>query len=122
MNSDLIVSWIRTAVPVAVGAAATWLAAHFGVVIDDNSKAAVSLAVGSVVIAVYYAVVRFAESKIPAVGWLLGVAKQPGYVAGPAPAPAADEDVVAVAVPATPDPGLPERKPVKKTTAKKAAK
>lgn len=114
--NDKAVSLIRTYVPVAVGAAASWLAAHFGVVIDDNSKAAVSLAFGSVVIAAYYSAVRFAESKVPALGWLLGLAKQPAYVPGPAPAPDVNEEAVAVAVP---DP--PAKKAAKKAPAKAKA-
>lgn len=73
--SDYLVSMIRTAVPIAVGWAITSLAS-LGVEMDEASAVA---AVTSLVIGVYYAVVRAAERRWPQVGWLLGRPTQPAY-------------------------------------------
>ncbi len=77
--SDQIVSWVRTVVPAAIAAGLTLLAKHTGVVVDDDTSQALTLGVVGVVLAVYYPAVRWAERRVPAVGWLLGVAKAPTY-------------------------------------------
>jgi hypothetical protein len=60
-------------------------------------------AVAGAVAALYYAVVRLLERYVePRFGWLLGHAKQPAYLPGPAPAPAEGETSVAVSEPADP--------------------
>lgn len=75
MPPDSVVSIIRTVVPVVVGSAITWLAAR-GVDIDGQ---AVASAVTTIATAVYYGIVRAAESRWPRAGWLLGVARAPRY-------------------------------------------
>ena len=73
--SDRFVSLIRTVVPVAVGTFAAWLAAKTGIVLGETDIALVT----GLAISGYYTLVRWAESKWPALGWLLGVAKTPEY-------------------------------------------
>jgi hypothetical protein len=105
LNNDKAVSWIRTAVPIIIGVVFSWAVRHGLPVggIDDGSAATY---VTPLAIAAYYSVVRTLEAKWPQLGWLLGVAKQPQYVPGPAPAPAAGQDAVAVVEP-PPAPGAP---------------
>ena len=57
--------------------------------IDDATSAGIVQAFTGVVIGVYYLVVRFLETKVPAFGWLLGLAKLPTYPAatGEVPVP-----------------------------------
>jgi hypothetical protein len=68
-------SVVRTVTPIIVG----WLvalAAKSNFSIDANVAYGY---VAPVVSAVYYAVVRFAENKVPAIGVLLGVKGKPHY-------------------------------------------
>ena len=70
---SIVIGWIRTAVPWAVGAA---LAA--GLLPDGLSEAATL--VGTVALtSAYYLVGRALESRWPALGWLLGAPKAPSY-------------------------------------------
>ncbi|GAA2450782.1 hypothetical protein GCM10010191_80990 [Actinomadura vinacea] len=69
--NDYVVSLIRTWVPVAVGAALTWLATKAGIVLDDDTSAmATTVAVGFVT-ATYYAAARAIEQKWPKVGRIM---------------------------------------------------
>lgn len=77
--SDYAVSLIRTFVPAAVAALLTWLASRWGVVIDDTTSVQVTTGVTGLVLAVYYAAARAAESRWPAAGWLLGIPATPEY-------------------------------------------
>jgi len=70
-------SLIRTIVPVLVGSLIVWFAAR-GVDIDKNT---VLPAVDAIVVAAYYGVVRWVETKWPKAGWMLGVPGAPSYVA-----------------------------------------
>lgn len=79
--TGLAASIARTIVPVVVGFILAW-GARVGLDLDDLS-AELERVVDGGVIAVYYAVVRVAETRIsPAWGWLLGVAKVPSYPKG----------------------------------------
>lgn len=78
--SDKLTSWIRTAVPIAIGVLVTWLATRLGVVVDADTSAAITSGVTGLAITLYYSLVRWAESRWPAAGWLLGAAKAPVYV------------------------------------------
>lgn len=78
---DLLISHVRTYVPIGVGAFLTWLADRFGIVGVD-SAAASSFAV-SLVSALYYAVARVLEGRFPAAGILLGSPKPPVYDTDP---------------------------------------
>lgn len=77
--NDLIISWVRTIVPVAVANGVTWLAVETEVVIDPaTSTSAAALAV-LVVTGVYYAIARTLERRWPFAGVLLGARKAPVY-------------------------------------------
>lgn len=72
MNTDfktLVVSIIRTVVPVYVGNAITTTEVALGIDLDNTGLqiAAVSLVTG-----VWYGAVRLVESRYPKAGWLLG--------------------------------------------------
>lgn len=90
--TGFVPSLIRTYVPVGISLLAGWLATRWGIVVDDETQAAGVLAFSGLLLAVYYAGVRWLEPRVPAIGWLLGLAKQPAY--SPAPAPAAEPIVI----------------------------
>ena len=81
MISDKLTAWVRTAVPILIGVALTWVATKTGIVLDGNTTAYLATAVTGVIIAVYYTLVRWLESRWPQLGWLLGAAKAPVYAA-----------------------------------------
>lgn len=81
--SDTIVSLIRTWVPIAVGAAVSWLARKLGWVTPDT--AALATAFTGLVIAAYYALARWLEKKWTGFGFLLGIPKEPAYEGTPGP-------------------------------------
>jgi hypothetical protein len=87
---DLGASLVRTFVATAVGVGIAWLAKNAHFVIDDATSAGLVQAFTGVVIGAYYLVVRTLETKVPAFGWLLGLAKLPTYPAatGEVPVPA----------------------------------
>lgn len=80
---DLGASFVRMGVATAVGTLVAWLAKNANVVIDESTSAGVVQAFTATVIGIYYLVVRTLETKVPAFGWLFGLAKLPTY---PAPA------------------------------------
>jgi len=73
--SDYITSLIRTVVPIAVG----WLVATLANIGVDLDETAAVTALTGLVISIYYALARWAESRWPQAGWLLGVPKPPVY-------------------------------------------
>lgn len=73
--NDMVTSWIRTVVPALVGSLVYSLA-NLGIEVDGDGWVALLTALA---IGVYYAIARYAEQKIPALGWLLGSPKQPTY-------------------------------------------
>jgi hypothetical protein len=78
-----IAGLIRTVVPAIVGALATWLLS-FGLDVGPDAYAGLTAFLGLLFTAVYYAVVRLIEDRVPQVGWLLGLAKSPdSYSKGP---------------------------------------
>jgi hypothetical protein len=86
---NILSSILRTIVPIVVGAVLTFLVKHNVLDPDTTAEAEqLTLVLNAVVTGAYYVVVRFLETKVaPSFGWLLGLAKQPGYEPGPAPAP-----------------------------------
>lgn len=86
---DLGASYVRTGVTLAVGTLIAWLARRANIVIDEATSAGVTAAFTTTTIGLYYLVVRALETKIPAFGWLLGLAKLPSY-----PAPTNEVPVV----------------------------
>lgn len=78
---DLGASLVRTFVATAVGTLAAWAAKNAHIVIDESTSAGLTQAFTGTVIGIYYLVVRTLETKVPAFGWLLGLAKLPTYPA-----------------------------------------
>ena len=76
--NDIVVSYIRTTVPVVAGVAISWLATR-GVAVDESTATALTAGLVGLVSSLYYLIVRTLETKYPSVGWLLGVAKKPKY-------------------------------------------
>lgn len=76
--SDQITSYIRTAVPLVVGALVAWLAVK-GINVPVEFIAPTTALITALAGALYYVIVRKLEAKYPKVGVLLGVAKQPEY-------------------------------------------
>jgi hypothetical protein len=75
MNA-LALSIIRTYVPIAVGALASWLLT-VGLELDADGQAGLIVFLTGLSQAVYYAAVRALETRWPGVGVLLGAAKTP---------------------------------------------
>lgn len=78
--NDTLTGLIRTWVPIAVGAALSWLATN-GLELDKETQTAAIVATTGAIQALYYTIIRLLESKFPQVGWLLGSAKTPSYSA-----------------------------------------
>lgn len=76
---DQFASQIRTLVPIAVGFVLSLIAREYGIVLDEASSAGLVSGLSALASAVYYVVVRLLESKVPAVGWLLGLPVAPSY-------------------------------------------
>ena len=87
---------VRTSTPPAYAGALIYLAQRFLHINLDTNDILVLLPVVS---AAFYIVVRALETWKPALGYILGVAKQPAYSPEPSPSPADGEDVEAVVVP-----------------------
>ena len=107
----LLMSLVRTFVPVVVGSVLAWFAAK-GIPVDPDLETTLTVALTGMATFVYYAVVRFLETKVsPKFGWLLGNNSSPdSYSPGKPPldaAPAEDdglaEDVVRVDRPVVTD-------------------
>lgn len=76
--SDLITSYVRTAVPILVGALAAWLAQK-GFTVPEELVTATSGLLTALFALAYYAIVRKLEQKWPKLGVLLGVPASPTY-------------------------------------------
>jgi hypothetical protein len=77
--SDLVLSYIRTYVPIGVGAALSWLAVKYGIVLDEQISTELTVGLTAVVVAGYYSLVRALETRWPWFGKLLGSSKKPAY-------------------------------------------
>lgn len=76
--SDLVVSFIRTYVPIVVGSLISWLATR-GLEIDPQTGNGLVVFLTGLLIAAYYGIVRLIERKFPQAGVLLGSTKKPEY-------------------------------------------
>ena len=76
---DLFLSWVRTAVPAAVGSLIAWLAVK-GIVLDPAEATGLILAVGGACVTIYQVLVSTLQRRWPIVGVLLGSTKSPTYV------------------------------------------
>lgn len=79
---DRLASLVRTGVPYGVGLALAWIGRKTGIILSDSSSAEVTAWAGFLAGTAYYGIVRWAESRWPRVGWLLGLAKTPTYDGG----------------------------------------
>lgn len=80
-------SLIRTIVPIIVGSI-LGLLTRAGLDIDLEGQQALSTLIDGAFIGAYYLVIRIIETKVPQVGWLLGLAKTPdNYTADAAAGP-----------------------------------
>lgn len=72
-------SFVRTVVPLIVGAVIGWFVAA-GITLDKEFESALTLVLMGVFQALYYLAVRLLEMYVnPRFGWLLGIAKPPVY-------------------------------------------
>lgn len=80
---NLLLSYVRTYVPIGVGAALSWLTLTYGIVVPEETSAA--LATGLTVLAtavitvIYYGLVRALETRWPWFGKLLGARASVSY-------------------------------------------
>ena len=72
--NDLILSWIRTAVPAGVGGLAAWLGTK-GLQVAPEDALTVGASVGAAATVVYQATVSTLQRKWPILGVLLGSTK-----------------------------------------------
>jgi uncharacterized membrane protein (DUF441 family) len=93
----MIPSLIRTYVPLAVAYLVGWLAS-LGIDLSGEQQTALTGVIGTVVAALYYAVVRWAERRWPGLSVLLGSSQQPSY----APVSADGQAHVVTSLPDTP--------------------
>lgn len=91
---DLGASIVRSFVATAVGTFVAYLAKNAHIVIDADTSAGLVQAFTATVIGAYYLVVRVLETRIPAFGWLLGLAKLPTYPAPTNEVPIPESDTV----------------------------
>lgn len=91
--NDGVTAWIRSTVPIYVGALATWLAKHWGVHIDSIGAAAFLTGTAG---SLYYAIVSALERWEPAFGILLGTSKGPATYPDSTAAPAPTAPTVKV--------------------------
>ena len=80
--NDLVLSWLRTAVPAGVGGVAAWLGTK-GLDVAPADALAVGAGVASTATIVYQAIVSTVQRRWPIVGVLLGSTKLPQYTTQP---------------------------------------
>ena len=76
--NDVVISFIRTYVPIAVGSLISWLATK-GLDIDAQTGQGLIVFLTGILIAAYYGVVRLLERQWPQFDVLLGSTKKPEY-------------------------------------------
>lgn len=79
MIQNYVISFIRTYVPIGVGALIAYLAVHFGINVDNNTAAGLIVFLTAVFQGAYYALARTLEHWKPQLGALLGVPAKPNY-------------------------------------------
>jgi CBS-domain-containing membrane protein len=89
---DLFLSWVRTAVPAAIGSFIAWLAVK-GIVLDPAEATGLILAVGGACVTLYQVAVSTLQRKWPIVGVLLGSTKMPSYAEHAHPGVHSDRDL-----------------------------
>lgn len=79
MLQNYLISHARTFAPIAVGAVLAWLAVRFGLEVDGEAQAGLTVLVTGLIQAGYYALARALEQRWPLLGVLLGVPAKPRY-------------------------------------------
>lgn len=87
-------AYVRTGTPMVAGSGLVFVAKAFGLDLSVDQ----ALILAPVVMYAYYVLGRALEHYNPKLGYILGIAKQPAYAKGKAPAPGEGEDVVAEVV------------------------
>lgn len=82
--NNVVTSIIRTVMSAILGYVFAWLLAK-GIDIGETNRGVIEAWFIVTSQGVVYAAIRYAESRWPAVGWLLGIAKTPGYAVEDAP-------------------------------------
>jgi len=109
VEQNYIRNVVRTGVPLAVGAVVTWLTSK-GINLNAGQFAALTPVFGTV----YYAVIRFLETKFPKLSWLLGALPAEATTdVTPTPVPVLPPLVPVVPAPA-PAPAAAAKKPTPK--------
>jgi len=80
--NNFVTSQIRTYAPILIGGLISWLALK-GIALDTETQSGLVIAFTGLLQAVYYFLARLLERKFPQLGFLLGSAKTPVYVAEP---------------------------------------
>lgn len=78
--TNFALSLIRTYVPIAVGSVLSFLAVHYGLVVDASIQGQLVAGLTGVIIAAYYLLARLLERKFPQMSVLLGSSQKPIYV------------------------------------------
>lgn len=79
-SQNVVLSLVRTWVPIVVGSVVSWLAG-LGLDVNTDAKGAMTVLMTAILIGLYYTVVRLLEKQFPWIGVLLGVPAQPVYSA-----------------------------------------
>lgn len=78
---DRVLSYIRTFVPYGIGALLAWVLTTVALDLRGEFELALTAFLVALVTNVYYLLIRFAESRAPWLGVLLGWPKMPDYTA-----------------------------------------
>jgi uncharacterized membrane protein (DUF441 family) len=79
-SQNVVLSLVRTWVPIVVGSVVSWLAG-LGLDVNTDAKGAMTVLMTAILIGLYYTVVRLLEKQFPWIGILLGAPTQPVYSA-----------------------------------------
>jgi hypothetical protein len=82
--SNLVISFIRTYVPIIVGSVLSWVAVNSGIIVSEDLKNEATVFFTALIIALYYGILHLLEQKWPAFGKLLGKEAIPVYSLPPA--------------------------------------
>lgn len=84
VSAAVVVSLIRTVVPIGIGAVLAWVATNYNVVVPERASSTVVVLTTAAITAGYYALARLVEKRFPRLGrWLVAlnlVKARPVYV------------------------------------------
>ena len=79
MLSNQLIAYIRTYVPMGVGAVLSYLALNFGFEVDTDTAVALGAGLGGLLAGAYYFAANMLAKKWPWFQWLLGYPSAPTY-------------------------------------------